>query len=144
MNLRLRNREMIRTYILTNPIGYGLGGTGYLGKKYAPNTLIGTFDTDSEYVRVAVEIGWIGLILWCTILAVIFSYGVSLYFKTKDPEWKAIITVMLVFIFMVIVAQYAQEIFVSFLIPSLLACMVGTVAKINTKISKPASLDLEE
>ena len=38
MNLRLKNREMVRSFILASPIGYGLGATGYLGKKYSPNT----------------------------------------------------------------------------------------------------------
>jgi len=46
MNIRLRNRELIRFYIQSNPVGYGLGGTGYLGNKYTPNTFIGTFATD--------------------------------------------------------------------------------------------------
>src|SRR5260221_2088006 len=132
--VRLRNRELIRSYIASNPVGYGLGATGALGNKYSSDTFIGAFQTDSEYVRIAVEAGSIGLLLWLTVLTVIFSYGVTQYFKTKDVEWRAILTVALVFLFMVMVAQYTQEIFTSFLIPMLTSSMFAIIAKIGTKI----------
>jgi O-antigen ligase len=139
--VRLRNREMIRSYIISNPVGYGLGATGALGNKYSSDTFIGTFQTDSEYVRIAVEAGSMGLLLWLTVLTVIFSYGVTQYFKTKDVEWRAILTVALVFLFMVMVAQYTQEIFTSFLIPMLMSSMFAIIAKIGTKIQKPSLQD---
>lgn len=133
MNVRLENRALIRAYIQSNPVGFGLGSTGYLGNKYTPNTFIGQFDTDSEYVRVAVESGWIGLILWSGILIVIFVKGVSLYFRTREPDWKMNVTIFLVFFYMVLVAMYAQELFVSPLLGMLLATMMGIAAKIKTK-----------
>jgi hypothetical protein len=133
MNVRLENRALIRAYIQSNPVGFGLGSTGYLGNKYTPGTFIGQFDTDSEYVRVAVESGWIGLILWSAILIVIFAKGVVLYFRTREPDWKMNVTIFLVFFYMVIVAMYAQELFVSPLLGMLLATMMGIAAKIHTK-----------
>jgi hypothetical protein len=133
MNVRLENRALIRSYIQTNPIGYGLGATGYLGNKYSPNTFMGQFDTDSEYVRVAVEAGWIGLMLYSGIMIVIFAKAIGLYFRTREPDWKMNITIFLVFFYMVMIAMYAQEWFVSPLLGMLLGSMIGVTAKIYTK-----------
>jgi putative inorganic carbon (HCO3(-)) transporter len=133
MQVRLENRALIRAYIQSNPVGFGLGSTGYLGNKYTPGTFIGQFDTDSEYVRVAVESGWIGLILWSGIIIFIFSKGIALYFATREPDWKMNVTIFLVFFYMIMVAMYAQELFVSPLLGMLLATMIGICAKIYTK-----------
>lgn len=132
MNVRLQNQERIRSFIISNPIGFGLGSTGYLGAKYSPNTFIGTFPPDSEFVKIAIETGWIGLFLWCAILAILFGYGVNALFKTRDPEWRTLLTVALVIFFMLIVGQYPQEIFfASQALSIIFSAMIGLFAKIN-------------
>jgi putative inorganic carbon (HCO3(-)) transporter len=145
MNVRLRNREIIRSYIKSNPIGYGLGATGYLGKKYTPGTFIGEFATDSEYVKTAVELGWIGLFLWCTILAVLFGYGVAVYFREGGKEWRPIVALVLTLFFMIIVASYTQEVFISVTISILFSSLLGILAKVDTMIkAKTSPKDIDE
>lgn len=137
MNVRLQNQERIRGYIISNPIGFGLGSTGYLGAKYAPHTFIGTFPPDSEFVKIAIETGWLGLLLWCTILGTIFGYGVTVYFRANDPELKMLMIVALVVFFMLIVGQYPQEIFfTSQALSIIFSAMIGVFARVNEIIKR--------
>ncbi len=136
MNVRLRNQQMIRSHIQAHPIGFGMGTTGYLGMKYSPHTFVGAFPPDSEMVKIAIETGWIGLFFWCTVLAIIFGYGINLYFKIKDKHWKVILTVMLVMYFLMIVCQYPQELFRSHVLSFMFAATVAIIAKIGTKFGK--------
>jgi len=136
MNVRLRNQATIRAYIRANPIGFGLGSTGYLGMKYSPHTFIGAFPPDSEYVKLAIETGWIGLLLWCVISAIMFGYGVSVYFKTRDPVWRPVIVVALTVFFMMIVGLYPQEVFfISQVLSFLFMAMLGLIARIDARAS---------
>lgn len=130
LQVRLMNQEIIQSYIREHPIGFGLGSTGYYGNKYSPNTFVASFPPDSEYVKVAIESGWVGLFLWCAILAFIFGYGVQQYFKIKDKTWKDVLLITLVVFFMIIVAQYPQELFNSPGLSLLFSAIVGLMAKI--------------
>ena len=62
---RAKNQERIKPYILSHPIGGGLGSVGVWGERFAPNSYLAKFPPDSGYVRVAVEMGYIGLLLFC-------------------------------------------------------------------------------
>lgn len=135
MMVRIRNQELIRSYIRSNPIGFGLGSTGALGRKYSPDTFIGNFPPDSEFVRIAIETGWIGLICWCAILAILFGFGVTVYFKTRDNEWRMFLVMALIFLFMSIVGQYPQEVFSSQVLLLLFSCLLALMAKINFLIT---------
>jgi putative inorganic carbon (hco3(-)) transporter len=133
MLVRIRNQELVRSYIRANPIGFGLGSTGELGLKYAPHTFIGSFPPDSEYVEIAIESGYVGLFIWCVILGILFGYGVSVYFKIKDREWKMVMVIVLVIFFMMMVAQYPQEFFRSQVLTVLFSSMLALMAKIDYK-----------
>ncbi|MBL0740375.1 O-antigen ligase family protein [Chryseolinea lacunae] len=136
MNVRLRNQQTIRAYIRANPIGFGLGSTGYLGMKYSPHTFIGSFPPDSEYVKIGIETGWVGLLLWCTLTAILFGYGVSVYFKTRDPVWRSVVVIALTVFFMMIVGLYPQEVFfISQVLSFLYTAMLGLLAKINGRVT---------
>jgi O-antigen ligase len=136
MKLRILNQQIIRTYILAHPVGFGLGSTGDLGNKYSPHTFVGSFPPDSDYVKIAIECGWIGLLLWCIILSILFGYGVSVYFKVKDKDWRMALIIANVLLFMMIVAQYPQEFFRSYVLSILFASMIGLMAKIDRKFSQ--------
>ncbi|MCP6423416.1 hypothetical protein NL463_29335, partial [Klebsiella pneumoniae] len=64
------NQKRIQPYILSHPIGGGLGATGVWGVRFAPYSFLANFPPDSGYVRVAVELGWIGLGIFCTLMFV--------------------------------------------------------------------------
>jgi putative inorganic carbon (hco3(-)) transporter len=140
MNVRITNQQIIRSYILSHPFGFGLGSTGELGNRYSPHTFVGTFPPDSEYVEIAIESGWIGLFIWCVIQAILFGYGIWVYFKVKDREWKVVLLIVNVVFFMMMVAQYPQEFFRSYVLSMLFASMIGLIAKIDYKFSPKTTL----
>lgn len=137
MNVRVRNQAIIRSYIRENPIGFGLGSNSYLGQKYSPHTFVGMFPPDSEYVKIAIETGWLGLLIFMAMLAFIFGYGVRVYFRIRDQDWRVIMLVCLVLFFMMMVGFYPQEVFFISQVMSIMTfSVVGLMAKIHFKLNR--------
>lgn len=113
-NVRKMNQKRIQPYIWTHPIGGGLGSTGEWGKKFAPYSYLANFPPDSGYVRVAVEMGWIGLFLLCTLMFTILKTGINNYFSIKDPFLKAVCLSMVLIVFVLNIGNYPQEALVQF------------------------------
>lgn len=132
MNVRLLNQSLIRGYIRDAPLGFGIGSTGYYGAKYSPNSFIGTFPPDSELVKIAIETGWIGLLFWCVILMLIFTYGINAYFRARDSEIKALMAVPLVVFFAMIIGLYPQECFRAPVLGTLFSFMIGLITKLKS------------
>lgn len=88
MNVRLINKERIRPYLFTHPIGGGPNTSG--GTVEESDHPLGGFPPDSGYLKIALEMGYIGL---CLILWLYFRASTQLtsqYFQTKDIERKVI------------------------------------------------------
>lgn len=113
-NVRKANQLRIKPYILSHPLGGGLGATGVWGVRFAPYSFLASFPPDSGYVRVAVELGWVGLLLFCTFMFVALWSGIRNYYRIKDPELKAICLAMLLIIFALNLGNFPQEALVQF------------------------------
>jgi O-antigen ligase len=100
---------MIQPYIWAHPIGGGLGSTGVWGAKFSPGSFLASFPPDSGYVRVAVEMGWIGLFLFCTLLFVILKTGINNFFAIEDPELKSYCLAMVLIVYALTIGNYPQE-----------------------------------
>jgi putative inorganic carbon (hco3(-)) transporter len=92
MNVRLINKNRIKPYLLTHPIGGGPNTTG--GTKELSHPLAG-FPPDSGYLRVALELGYIGLCITLWLYYKSSSLLTSQYFHTDDPEKKTLYLVVL-------------------------------------------------
>ncbi|WP_342646931.1 O-antigen ligase family protein [Mucilaginibacter sp. CSA2-8R] len=112
--LRKRNQKRIQPYILTHPMGGGLGSTGDWGKKFAPGSFLSSFPPDSGYIRVAVEEGSIGLFLFCLMMFVILKTGINNYYQMKDPELKTYCLAMTLIVFAYNIANFPQEALVQY------------------------------
>lgn len=112
--VRVENQRKIKPYILSHPIGGGLGSVGVWGRKFAPNSMLAKFPPDSGYVRVAVEMGWVGLFLFCTLMFVILKTGINNYFLIKDPELKNYCLAMTLVIFIFNVGNSPQQALVQY------------------------------
>jgi putative inorganic carbon (HCO3(-)) transporter len=112
--LRQANQQRIKPYIRSHPIGGGLGSVGVWGQKFSPNSMLAHFPPDSGYVRVAVETGWIGIILLCTLMFVILYTGIQNFFIIKNRELKTYSLAMTVMIFALEVGNYPQEALVQY------------------------------
>ena len=86
--IRAANRKMITPWILRHPIGGGLGSTGVWGQRFSPGTFLASFPPDSGIIRVAVELGWIGLIIFLLIYFQAFTKGTKGLWKMKNSIHK--------------------------------------------------------
>jgi len=111
---RKNNQKRIQPYILTHPIGGGLGATGAWGQRFAPQSYLANFPPDSGYVRIAVELGWVGLFLFCLLMFFILREGINNYFLIQNPELKTYCLAMLLVVFAYNVGNYPQEALVQF------------------------------
>lgn len=107
--VRVRNQAFIQPYIQSHPMGGGLGSVGEWGKKFSPWSPLANFPPDSGYVRIAVEMGSIGLFLFCLLLFIVFKEGIKDYFRIKDPMLKTISLGMLTVVYSLTLANFPQE-----------------------------------
>ena len=131
--VRAMNQKRIKPYIWSHPIGGGLGATGMWGKRFSPNSYLANFPPDSGYVRVAVELGWIGLLIFCSLMFITLRAGINNYFNIKDPELKTYCLSMLLIVFVYNIGNYPQEALVQF--PSnIYFCLAVAMINITKRI----------
>ncbi len=141
-NLRKNNQKRIQPYIQSHPMGGGLGATGVWGQRFAPYSYLAHFPPDSGYVRVAVENGWIGLLLLCTLIFVALKTGIENYYLIKDPELKSYTLAMILVIFAFHIGNYPQEALVQY--PSnvnfyLVIALIGVLMRLENQKNIPAN-----
>lgn len=107
--VRLENQKKIQPLIRQHPIGMGLGRTGIWGQRFTPGDFLSKFPPDSGYVRIAVELGWLGLLVYVGLLFTILRVGVRNYTRCTDPRIKTYYLAALTSLFMLTVAEYPQE-----------------------------------
>lgn len=113
-NLRKMNQARIRPFILSHPLGGGLGSTGIWGQKFAPGSMLANFPPDSGYVRVAVESGTIGILLLCSMIFVALYTGINNFYLIRDPVLKNYNLAATLVVFTYNIGNYPQEAIVQF------------------------------
>jgi O-antigen ligase len=83
--------------------------TGLAGIKYARGHRLSGFPTDSGYLRVALEYGWIGLIITLVFYAMVTSKGIQAYFNKGDPKMNGLIAAYTCAFFALSVANFTQD-----------------------------------
>lgn len=131
LNVRLENQKLIQKYVQEAPIGYGLGSTGDIGRRFTPGSFIGSFPPDSEYVKIAIETGYIGLFIWCVLQFLFFKRGVDFYFELNNENNKFLIAIPVSLLFMNIVAQYPQEVYRMPVLAMLFAVSLAIIERIG-------------
>ena len=107
---RAENKKIIFPWILKHPIGGGLGSTGVWGQKFSPGTFLANFPPDSGLIRVAVELGWIGLIFFLNVYYNVLIKGTFRFWKMKDPFYRTIVAGMICGIAPMLVVEWGQEV----------------------------------
>ncbi len=130
--VRLENQNYIQPYILSHPIGGGIGSTGIIGQRFSPHTQLGNFPPDSFYVQIAVETGIIGLLLYLILMWVIFRHGASGYFKTDNPRFKTLYLSFIIVIFMITIANYPQQATLYAPINMIYYFVIGMIIRLNS------------
>ncbi len=109
IDVRMKNQEKVQPFIHSHPVGAGLGSTGYWGKRFTPDSWLASFAHDSLYVRLAVETGWIGLLLYMSLLFVAMKTSIYYFFRVKDPTIKTLYLGFTITVFLLALASYPQE-----------------------------------
>ncbi len=110
MAVRDNKRVRLQEYVLSHPIGGGLATTGANGKKYsAGHYLAGGWDPDSGYLLTALEMGWIGLIIFQVFFFIVVYRGIQNYFALDDPLLRTMILTYIVPFFALSVAHFTQD-----------------------------------
>ncbi|MPR32104.1 O-antigen ligase family protein [Salmonirosea aquatica] len=135
-NLRAQNQKRIQPYILSHPMGGGLGATGAWGVRFAPNSYLASFPPDSGYMRIAAEMGWIGLLLFGILLFLILKTGIDTFYLLRNRELKSYCLAMTVAVFVLGIGSYPQEAIVQF--PSnILFYLAAAIIQCTQKLDYP-------
>lgn len=108
--VRENNRKAIMPFIYSHPIGGGLGSTGVWGMRFSPYTMLAQFAPDAGYMRIAVELGWIGIILYFALLIRLFFLALMSFSKLTVPEYRILGLALLSGLSTLFLIEYAQDI----------------------------------
>lgn len=107
--VRETNRAFIQPYIYSHPIGGGLGTTGDAGIQYNPGHFLAGFPPDSGLLKAALETGWIGLAIICTLYFITLKNCIRGYFESKDSNIQMLFAGCFGCLFSFYLADFAQE-----------------------------------
>lgn len=110
MLMREQNRKFIQPYVLTHPVGLGLGRIGIWGERFSPDDFLAGFAHDSGFLRIAVEMGWLYLLYYLFLLFICLRTSIYYYVRVRNPKIKTIYLGLTVLMFQVIIASYVQEV----------------------------------
>jgi len=108
LQVRDINRHNIQPYMQSHPIGGGLGTTGILNLGFNSRHPLAGFPTDSGFLKVALETGWIGLIIQCIVYFLVLQQGIHAYYRSKNSYYKKFLLAATIALFSYVIAQYAQ------------------------------------
>jgi putative inorganic carbon (hco3(-)) transporter len=106
--IRDYDRHEVQPYIQAHPIGGGIFTSGGEGSKYNKGHYLEYLQADSGYLKVLAEQGPVGLAILLISYFIFMRYGFHYFFRTKDPEIRTYYIGLLVMMFTLLVAQYAQ------------------------------------
>jgi len=109
MQVRNLDRKHIQPFMHAHPFGVGLATTGVLGLTYNPWNPLARFPPDSSYLRVALELGWVGLALTLFLYFTLLKMGINTYYQSRDPQIRSFALAATAVIFAWTIAQYSQE-----------------------------------
>ncbi len=131
MQVRFKNQKFIQPMIHRHPVGVGLGSTGVWAKRFTPDSFLADFAHDSGFVRIAVELGWIGLLIYMAFLFTLLRYSIYYYLRVRNQKIKCLYLAFTVVLFQLTLACYPQEVLV--LLPTSLVFYSITAAVVRLK-----------
>ena len=113
-NVRKENQKKVALYLKDKPFGEGLGLSGGNARRFS-SRLTANIPNDSTYVKIWVETGIVGLILFLTLLILTFlRCCYIIMFRIKDKELRGMLMAMLCGIFGLMISAYGNAFFNQF------------------------------
>lgn len=143
MAVRDNKRIRLQEYVLTHPIGGGLATTGRNGVTYSPgHELAVGWDPDSGYLLTALEMGWIGLIIFQVFFFIVMVRGIKNYFALNDPLLKTLTLTYIVPFLALSVAHFTRDAMFQKPVNIIVIVTYAMVIKIPSLQKKLFSVDL--
>lgn len=122
--VRKENQKRLKDYLRHKPFGEGLGLSGDgLGVKIS-RRFTTSIPTDSWYVKIWVETGIIGLVIYLSLIFITIVRGTwILMFNIRNPELKGILTGWLCAIFGMFLSAYGNSFWGQF--PTMIIAFMG-------------------
>ena len=108
LNVRTLNRKFIQPYIYAHPLGGGVASSGVEGVRFNPSHELAGFPPDSGLLKLALDMGWIGLALSMMLYLMILYQGIQYYFKMRSEKFKKYILAINCALFSIMITLYAQ------------------------------------
>ncbi len=109
--VRLANQKRLKEYLNHHILGGGIGSAGYWGERFTPGTFLAMLALDSWYVRIAAETGYVGLVVYLLILAIIVFCCVKTIFATEDEDKRNKLIALFCGMSGILVASYTNQVF---------------------------------
>ncbi len=88
LQIRLQNQRVLREYLATRPLGGGVGVSGMWGTTYNADKFLSSIPPDSYFVKVWVEYGIVGLLIWLTIMLYLLGKCGGIVWQIRDPRLR--------------------------------------------------------
>jgi putative inorganic carbon (hco3(-)) transporter len=108
LNVRTINRHSIQPYIYQHPFGGGVAASGVEGMRFNPRHRLAGFPPDSGLLKLALDMGWVGLALTMLLYLMILYQGIVYYFTIKNPEYRLYMVAITCALFSIFVTLYSQ------------------------------------
>lgn len=112
VQIRLEHQQFVQPFLRQNPFGWGLASIGEWGKRFNKDSWMADFAHDSGFIRIAAELGYVGLFIYMLFLAVSMYYSLKYYFLVRDPKIKAFYLGINLVFFLLIISNFPQEVIV--------------------------------
>lgn len=107
---RLINQRKLAVYLSTRPIGGGIGSGGEWGRRFSPGTFLAETALDSWFVKIWVDTGVVGLVLYIVILLVILAFGFRTVWRLQEPHLRSVTSGFYCGVVGILCASYGNQI----------------------------------
>jgi len=134
--VRLENQKALSKYMKDKPFGAGIGTSEYWGKKFSPDTYLANVATDSLYVKIWVETGIVGLMLWLILIFWIIFRGAYIINIVKNKEYKIQLLSLWAGLIGIFVANYGNSVMMQFPTAIISYLSIGFIFRLELEIKK--------
>jgi hypothetical protein len=109
--VRIENQKKLSEYLVSRPMGGGIGSAGSWGQRFSPDTFLANMPLDSWYVKIWVESGVVGLVIYIALILFILADRFIYIFRMKDLRVRQKMAALYAGVFGICFASYGNQIF---------------------------------
>jgi O-antigen ligase len=107
--VRIKNQLKLSEYLESRPFGGGIGSASYWGMRFSPDTFLAKTPVDSWYVKIWVETGIVGIVLYLAISIFILAYLAVKLWIQKDLVHRQLLLALFAGMSGIFVANYGNQ-----------------------------------